>query len=185
MFLLTLSKLKQEESAVKAIVLIQKHIRGTLARWNLRVLKLERKKEAVEALKQKQLKKLNQRSKQKMLAFRIVMEHEHQHRVKMRHLRRATILKELFKGQSTRAEQEQCDLYKQIQELTLKNEELEDSTKELEDQAKKLEPEVAALEATKEELKDICNDYKLAIEIWKGKMEQLFSSHSTEKRRYS
>lgn len=176
---LTLSRLSQE-AAAKACIRIQTLVRGTLARWELPLLRLQRKREAIEAAKQRQLKKLAQRQKQKMLAFRVQMEHEHEHRVKMRHLKRANTLIELFKGQQAREEQEGTRMYQQIQELERLNNDAEASISNLQRKTEALKTEVAFLEASREELQCRLGEYELAVQIWRKQVESLTTDAMNE-----
>ena len=82
--------------SIEAATKVQTIVRGVLARWNFRVLKLQRKLDDIEALKAKQLKKLEQRQVQAMRALKEEYELNAEHRVIRRRLRRSKCLRNKF-----------------------------------------------------------------------------------------
>jgi len=87
-------------SSMRSIIQIQAVMRGTLARWHYNpVCILQRKLAAIHKLKDRQLKKIEQRKAQKMRDVRIEMEHNHEHRVLMRRLYKANKVRAMFQKQ--------------------------------------------------------------------------------------
>lgn len=79
-----------------AAVKVQTVIRGALARWNFRVVKLQAKLVDIQTLKDKQIKKIEERKNQTMKAAREECEYKEEHRVVRRRLRRVKTLRNVY-----------------------------------------------------------------------------------------
>lgn len=155
----------QQVEYEKQIVRIQALIRGVLARWNLPVLKLTRKLDAIRNLKDKQLKKLAQRTEQHKKSIRIEMEHHFEHRVLLRRAQKAEFLQTHFRKLMEKEQLERRTLARESMMVNQQTTQLRSSMFQTMRDTGALRMEIAQLGKTQSELQRQSQVYENAISL--------------------
>jgi hypothetical protein len=111
------------DDGVAAIIRIQKIVRGTLARWNCSVLKLQYKLQQIHATKERQLKKIQQRKVQQKRSLKNRREFQEEHRIIRRRLRRVKCIRNHYQKEKIMALEENQGLKSRNIALIKQNEE--------------------------------------------------------------
>jgi hypothetical protein len=164
-------RLEQVKKYTTQIVRLQAVVRGTLARWNLPCVRLERKLDAIRKLKDKQLKKLAQRTEQKKQSLRIEMEHHFEHRVLLRRNHKAEFLKTHFEKLRTHEQQLHDALAAQCQELNQQTVQLRQSMFQCIRETGMLRMEVATKGRMQSDLQRQCNAFQCAIQVFQDVLD--------------
>lgn len=112
----------QSKAQKEAAITLQRFARGTVARWHYRIAVLQEKLRQSNALKEKQLRKIQQRKVQTMKACKAEKEFEEEHRIVRRRLRRVKTIRGHLQKQKVRALEEHHQLKEQCAALTKQNE---------------------------------------------------------------
>lgn len=148
----------------EAATKVQAVVRGVLARWNLRVLQLQRKLDDIEALKVKQLKKLEQRQVQTKRALKEEFELNAEHRVIRRRLRRSKCLRNKFYAQKKAVVAENQKLEHHCHLLAQQNEECAVMLQTYIQQMEIGQRNLNVLKANQKYLHDTCRTYATILE---------------------
>ena len=172
---------KVAEIHLAAIVRIQAHIRGTLARWNVRVLKLEQKLEAIQQLKEKQLKKIEQRRRFKLQDAYMEYEMRSPQRALLRRVEKAINIRYHFKELVEREERASKRLSQQCQLVRQQNRDLAEMITFAVQQSALLKDKVQEREAEQEQLQKKCNGLLQDVEMLQAALKQSQVQVSTSK----
>ena len=143
---------------------VQTIVRGALARWNLRVLKLQRKLEDIAALKEKQLKKLEQRQVQAKRALKEEFELNAEHRIIRRRLRRSKCLRNQFYAEKKAVVAENQQLERHCQLLAQQNDECAVMLQTYIEQMEIGQRNLIILKSNQKYLHDTCRTYEVILQ---------------------
>ncbi|CAB9522794.1 expressed unknown protein [Seminavis robusta] len=149
-----------------AAVVLQRMVRGTLARWNVRVLQLQHKLAAIQALKEKQLRKLRQRTEQTKRAVKAQHEYVEEHRVVRRRLRRAKVLRTKFAEEKVLLLEANAQLRSQCQQLAQSNDECARILSTYIQNMELAQQNLTCLKVNRLHLLDTCDTYRTIVAVF-------------------
>jgi hypothetical protein len=149
----------------KAATVIQSNIRGTLARWNLRVLKLQHKLASIQAIKEKQLRKLRQRTEQAKRSVRAEHEYLEEHRIVRRRLRRAKCIRNRYAQLKVAESEQNHQLKAECVQLTQHNDECAKILETFIQHLEVAQCNLSVLQASHRELQATCETYRWILQV--------------------
>lgn len=149
-----------------AATAIQAILRGTLARWNFQVLKLQNKLASIQALKNKQLRKIEQRKVQTMRAARQEREYREEHRIVRRRLRSAKVVRNHMAKQRFAAIEENQQLRASCQQLAMQNDESARILSSFIQSMEVAKYNLNASKATMAHLQDTCRAHQTVVDVF-------------------
>ena len=160
-----LSDMKLTSQPVAATT-IQACIRGTLARWNFQVLKLKRKVSDIQDLKEKQIRKIQQRKLHTMKALKQEQEYLQGHRVVRRRLRRVKTIRSHLQKEKIYALEEYHHLKEDCTAMTRDNDDTARVLQKIIDDIDRTQTNLNKLKANNAELQRQCQAYQTIVEVF-------------------
>jgi hypothetical protein len=149
-----------------AATTIQAHMRGTLARWNLRVLELEKKLWDIRQLEEKQLRKIEQRKRHTKKALKQEQEYEQEHRAVRRRLRRVKTIRSHLQKEKIHALDENHNLKEQCASQCRDNGECARVLQLFINDIERGQANLDAMKATSAHLQVQCQAYQLILQVF-------------------
>lgn len=153
---------------IAAATKIQAILRGTLARWNLPILKLQHKLASIQAVKDKQLKKIQQRKVQTMKSLKAEQEHQQEHRIVRRRLRRVKFLRNKYAKEKIMALEENQHLRNQCQQLAQHNDNCAAMLSQYIGNIEIAQRDLSILKMSRQRLQETCHAYQTILEVFRG-----------------
>jgi type II secretory pathway component PulJ len=153
-------------SQTLAATTIQAYIRGTLARWNFQVLKLKKKLSNIQDLKEKQMRKIQQRKMQTMKALKQEQEYLQEHRVVRRRLRRAKTIRNHLQKEKIYALEEYHSLKEDCTNMTRDNDDNARVLQKFIDDIDRTQTNLNNLKVNNAALKRQCQAYQMIVDVF-------------------
>jgi len=148
-----------------AIVTIQTVMRGTLARWNVPILKLQAKLASIQALKDKQLKKVQERKQQTMRSVKAQVQYEHEHVTIRRRLKRCQWIQHHYAREKTATLHERQDLQIQCRGLSQSNDACAHILGTYIQNIEMAQNHLALMKAQQKQLQETCATYQTMVQV--------------------
>lgn len=157
---------QHEDEEELAAINIQKMIRGTLARWNVKVLRLLCKLDHIQALKGKQIKKIEQRKVQTMRNQKNEHEYREEHRIVRRRLRRAKCVRNQFAKRKAAEYEEHQRLKAACNHMAIQNGQCAGILQGYIQSMEMAQMNLKLLKETQQRLQETCQTYQTLVEVF-------------------